>query len=61
MLDDEMIVFIFVLFILFIAFVIVFNPFFWQGLRNAKFWDKQKKTKQHKDAKDIEPWTNSTC
>ena len=33
-----------VLAIIGVAFIfgVVLNPFFWQGLRNSKFWDEQK-------------------
>jgi len=60
MLDDETIIFLVVLGIAFVVFVIVLNPFFWQGFRNAKFWDEQKKRKDTSN-EDVEPWTDSTC
>lgn len=29
-----------------IVFGIILNPFFWQGFRNTKFWDEQKRLSQ---------------
>lgn len=29
-------------------FGVILNPFFWQGFRNSKFWDEQKKCKTDK-------------
>lgn len=76
MLDDETVIFLIVLGIAFVVFVIVFNPFFWQAFRNAKYWDDLKRvqdepsnvglkeregTDTDTDSKDIKPWTDSTC
>lgn len=68
MLDDETIIFLIVLGIAFVVFVIVLNPYFWQGFRNAKYWDElshaagsEKHKHEGTDNKDIEPWTDSTC
>lgn len=75
MLDDETIIFLIVLGIAFVVFVIVLNPYFWQGFRNAKYWerirdessyvgsdkDKHKNGDTDTDNKDIKPWTDSTC
>ena len=51
--------------IAFVVFVIVLNPYFWQGFRNAKYWDdlkhKRKNENENTDNKDIKPWTDSTC
>lgn len=30
-----------------VVFGIIVNPFFWQGLRNTKFWDEQKRIKKN--------------
>lgn len=32
-------------------FAVAFNPYFWQGLRNSKYWDEQKKAKS--DSRDL--------
>lgn len=71
MFDDETIIFLIVLGIAFVVFVIVLNPYFWQGFRNAKYWDELKdvgsdkdkhESSKHEDTgKDIKPWTDSTC
>ena len=64
MFDDETIIFLIVLGIAFVVFVIVLNPYFWQGFRNAKYWDDLKEHKRKNDDtdnKDIKPWTDSTC
>lgn len=34
-------------------FGVVLNPYFWQGFRNAKFWDEQKRSKNNIDSKDL--------
>lgn len=38
-----------------VVFGIVLNPYFWQGFRNSKFWDNQKKIK-NKDLIDPEKY-----
>ncbi len=59
MLDEETILFLLALAVAFIVFVIVLNPYFWQGFRNAKFIDELK-NEQRKNSKHeinlIEPW-----
>lgn len=35
-----------------VIFGIILNPFFWQGFRNSKFWDEQKKNQQ-KSGQDL--------
>lgn len=46
-----------VLAILVAAFVfgVLLNPYFWQGFRNSKFWDNQKKA-ENKDLIDPEKY-----
>ncbi len=34
-------------------FGVILNPFFWQGFRNSKYWDEQKRAKKNADSKDL--------
>lgn len=34
-------------------FGVVLNPYFWQGFRNTKFWDEQRRSKKDVDSKDL--------
>ena len=34
-------------------FGVILNPFFWQGFRNSKFWDEQKRTSKDIDSRDL--------
>jgi len=36
-------------------FGVILNPFFWQGFRNSKFWDEQKKTSKSDNKNLIDP------
>lgn len=36
-------------------FGIILNPFFWQGFRNSKFWDEQKKASKTDEKNLIDP------
>lgn len=36
-------------------FGIILNPFFWQGFRNSKFWDEQKKVSKTDEKNLIDP------
>lgn len=38
-----------------IIFGIILNPFFWQGFRNSKFWDEQKKVSKTDEKNLIDP------
>ena len=53
MLDEETILFLLALAVAFIVFVIVLNPYFWQGFRNAKFIDELKNEKINNSQKEI--------
>lgn len=37
------------------VFGVLLNPYFWQGFRNSKFWDNQKKA-ENKDLIDPEKY-----
>lgn len=37
------------------GFGVVLNPFFWQGFRNSKFWDEQKKNQKKSGRELIDP------
>lgn len=39
-------------------FGVILNPFFWQGFRNSKFWDEQKKISKTADKNLIDPDNN---
>lgn len=34
-------------------FGVILNPFFWQGFRNSKFWDEQKRANKDIDSKNL--------
>lgn len=34
-------------------FGVVLNPYFWQGFRNTKFWDEQRRSKKNVESKDL--------
>lgn len=34
-------------------FGVLLNPYFWQGFRNSKYWDEQKRAKKDVDSKDL--------
>lgn len=34
-------------------FGVILNPFFWQGFRNSKFWDEQKRANKDINSKDL--------
>ena len=34
-------------------FGVILNPFFWQGFRNSKFWDEQKRASKNIDNKNL--------
>lgn len=34
-------------------FGVVLNPYFWQGFRNAKFWDEQKRSRRDISNKNL--------
>lgn len=34
-------------------FGVILNPYFWQGFRNTKFWDEQKRAKKNVESKDL--------
>lgn len=34
-------------------FGVILNPFFWQGFRNSKFWDEQKRASKDIDSKNL--------
>lgn len=34
-------------------FGVFLNPYFWQGFRNSKYWDEQKRAKKDVDSKDL--------
>lgn len=36
-----------------VAFSVILNPFFWQGFRNSKFWDEQKRASKNIDSKNL--------
>lgn len=36
-----------------VVFSVILNPFFWQGFRNSKFWDEQKRANKEIDSKDL--------
>lgn len=36
-----------------VAFGMMLNPFFWQGFRNSKFWDEQKRANKDIDSKNL--------
>lgn len=35
------------------GFGVVLNPFFWQGFRNSKFWDEQKRISKDVNSKNL--------
>lgn len=35
------------------VFGIILNPFFWQGFRNSKFWDEQRRTRNNIKSKNL--------
>lgn len=35
------------------VFGIILNPFFWQGFRNTKFWDEQKRSRKNVEGKNL--------
>lgn len=41
-----------------VIFGIILNPFFWQGFRNSKFWDEQKKNQKKSGRELIDPDNN---
>ena len=45
----ETLIGVLVIFLAAFIFAVVLNPFFWQGFRNSKFWDEQKKN----ESKDL--------
>lgn len=36
-----------------VIFGVVLNPYFWQGFRNTKFWDEQRRSKKNVESKDL--------
>jgi len=34
-------------------FGVILNPFFWQGFRNSKFWDEQKRVSKDSENKNL--------
>ena len=34
-------------------FGVILNPYFWQGFRNTKFWDEQKRKKNNVESKNL--------
>lgn len=34
-------------------FGVILNPFFWQGFRNSKFWDEQKRIMKDSENKNL--------
>lgn len=34
-------------------FGVVLNPYFWQGFRNSKYWDEQKRAKKNANSKNL--------
>lgn len=34
-------------------FGVILNPFFWQGFRNSKFWDEQKRVMKDSENKNL--------
>ena len=36
-----------------LVFGVLLNPFFWQGFRNSKFWDEQKKAQRESQTHDL--------